>query len=95
MPAFDDVRAKQPFVVQIEEECDDSGGSGYDSGSLKPMEPEECPSCHGSGKQMVVRNYLAEALRIAAGSSSRAIEREHSAAVIEDCRALMAITEVR
>jgi hypothetical protein len=63
------------------------------------MELEDCPLCHGSGKHIVVRNYLAEALRIAAGKSAILAQREHLEAVIQHCRglvgALMAITDIR
>ena len=55
--------------------------------------------CQGSGKQIVIHNYLAEALRIAAGNSAMLAQREHLVAVIQHCRglvgALMAISEVR
>ena len=82
-------RTKPPFVVKVEQSCEDCGGSGYDRGSLNPIDPEECPVCHGSGKQVIVRNYLAEALRIAAGTSSVVAQREHLKAVIEHCRSLV------
>ena len=63
------------------------------------MDPEECPGCYGGGKQTVVHNYLAEALRIAAGNSAMLAQREHLQAVIQHCRslvgALMAIAEIR
>ncbi len=90
---------KPPLVVKVEEKCEECGGNGYDCGSLSPIDPEECPACHGSGKQIVVRNYLAEALRIAAGKSSLLAQREHLQAVIQHCRglvsALMAIADIR
>ncbi len=88
-----------PFVVKVEEKCEECGGNGYDCGSLSPIDPEECPVCHGSGKQIVVRNYLAEALRIAAGRAATLAQREHLQAVIQHCRglvgALMAIEDIR
>jgi hypothetical protein len=90
---------KPPFVVKVEEKCEECGGYGYDCGSLSCIDPDECPACHGSGKQIVVRNYLAEALRIAAGKTSMLAQREHLQAVIQHCRslvgALMAIEEIR
>jgi len=85
-----DLRTKPPFVVTVEEKCEECGGSGYDWGSLNLIDPEECPGCQGSGKQIVVHNYLAEALRIAAGKSSRPAQREHLDAVIQHCRSLVA-----
>lgn len=88
-----------PFVVKFEGACEDCGGSGYDCGSLNPVEPEECPGCHGSGKQIIVRNYLAEAFRIAAGRSATCPQQEHLQAVIQHCRsivgALMALSQIR
>ena len=85
-----DARTKPPFVVRVEGACEDCGGSGYNPGSLHPMEPEECRRCHGSGKQIVVRNYLAEALRIATGNSPIVPQPEHLQAIIEHCRGLVA-----
>jgi len=78
-----------PLAVQVEESCEHCGGSGYDWGSLSPMEPDVCPGCHGSGTQIVRRDYLAEALRIAGGRSATVPRREHLQAVIEHCRALV------
>ena len=95
----DERGAGSPFVVQVEENCEECGGYGYDWGSLSPTDPEDCPVCHGSGKQMVLRNYLAEALRIAAGKSSMLVQREHLEAVIQHCRglvsAVMTIADIR
>ncbi len=90
---------KPPQLVEVEEECEECGGSGYDCGSLSPIEPEDCPACFGSGKQIAVHNYLAEALRIAAGNSSMFARREHLLAVIQHCRglvgAVMSIADIR
>jgi hypothetical protein len=90
---------KPPYLVDVEEECEECGGAGYDCGSLTSIDPEECPTCFGSGKQMIVHNYLAEALRIAAGDSAMPAKREHLQAVIQHCRglvgALMAIADIR
>jgi hypothetical protein len=88
-----------PFVAQVEETCENCGGSGYDSGSLSPIEPEDCQACQGSGKQIVFHNYLAEALQIAAGNSAMLAQREHLVAVIRHCRglvgAVMGIADIR
>src|SRR5579862_4415768 len=65
------------YLVEVEEGCEECGGNGCDWGSLSPIDPEECPACLGSGKQTVVHNYLAEALRIAAGKSAMLAQREH------------------
>ena|ERR1700733_9394036 len=80
---------KPPYVVEVEEECEECGGSGCDCGSLSPIEPENCPVCQGSGKQIVIHDYLAEALRIAAGNSGMLAQREHLVAVIQHCRGLV------
>lgn|SRR5690242_10847273 len=67
-----------PFwIVEVEEDCEDCGGRGYDLGGLNPNEFEYCPSCLGSKTQMVTRNYLAEALRIATGEGYQLATREH------------------
>jgi hypothetical protein len=91
--------SKPPYEVEVEEKCEECGGSGYDCGSLSPIEPEDCPVCHGSGEQMIVHNYLAEALRIAAGNSAMLVQHEHLQAVIQHCRglvgALMAMADIR
>jgi hypothetical protein len=84
-----DHETKPPYVVEVEEDCDECGGSGYDCGSLSPIDPEECPACYGSRKQVTVHNYLAEALRIAAGQSKMLARREHLQAVIQHCRSLV------
>jgi hypothetical protein len=63
---------KAPFVVKIEEKCEDCGGNGYDCGSLSPIDPEECPAFHGIGKQLIVHNYLAEALKHRCGEKLNA-----------------------
>lgn len=89
MPPIEDSRTRPPFVARVEEKCEDCGGAGYDWGSLRPMDPAICPTCQGSGTQTVVRNYLAEALRIAAGKSSRLAQREHLEAVIQHFRDLV------
>ena len=78
---------KPPFVVRVQEKCEECAGCGYDCGSLS--DPEECPVCHGGGKQIVVRNYLAEALRITAWKSSMPAQYEHLEAVIQHCRGLV------
>lgn len=63
------VALARPVVARIQEVCDDCGGSGVDIGGLSATEAVVCPSCDGRGRQIVVRNYLAEALRIAAGQA--------------------------
>lgn len=91
---------KQPtYVVQVEVNCDECGGSGYDPGSLDPWGPEVCSVCHGAKTQTITRNYLAEAFQIASNPNSlRPIERLHLLAIIQHCReavsALVSLPEV-
>jgi hypothetical protein len=63
--------------------------TGYEPGSRSPIDPEECPGCYGSSKQIVVHNDLAEALRIAAVQSSMLAQREHLVALVQHCRTLV------
>jgi len=55
---IDGSRTRPPFIVSVEKKCEVCGGSGYDWGSLRPMEPDVCSTCDGTGIQIVVRNYL-------------------------------------
>jgi hypothetical protein len=91
--------ARPPYITEVEVNCDDCGGSGFDSGGLDPWGPEVCPVCHGAKTQRITRNYLAEAFQIAANQESeRSIERQHLVAVIQHCRetvsALVVLPEV-
>lgn len=53
------------YIIEVEANCDECGGSGFDPGGIDPWGPEPCPACHGAGTQRITKNYLAEALRIA------------------------------
>lgn len=35
--------------------CEDRGGSGRDIGSLNALEPEDCPTCNGTGRETIAR----------------------------------------
>ena len=70
-----------PFVAEIEQDCEECGGSGVDPGGLNAFEPEDCPVCHGTKRQTVTRNYLSEAFAITSGQSDRPIERQHLTAL--------------
>ena len=89
-----------PFSDLTEINCQDCGGKGYDPGSVNPRAPEECPTCHGSGKETVLRNYLAEAFRIAADpEADLRLERAHLVALTAYARQtvsalLMSLPEV-
>lgn len=87
------------YIVEVEVNCDECGGSGFDSGGLDPWGPEPCPLCHGAKTQRTTRNFLAEAFQIAANlESARPVERQHLVAVIQHCReavsALVSLPEV-
>lgn len=71
------------MTEQIEQDCEDCGGSGFDPGGLDPWGPEPCPTCHGAKTQVVTKNYLAEALRICADpESTQPVNRAHLVAVM-------------
>jgi len=46
---------RSPLSDFVEQVCEDCGGTGRDVGSLNPDEFEPCPTCHGSGKEIVLR----------------------------------------
>ena len=76
-----------PFVIEQEIPCEDCGGTGRDIGALDPWDGEVCSHCAGSGREMVIRNYLAEAFQIAANpESTRPVERAHLVAIVQYCR---------
>jgi hypothetical protein len=88
-----------PFSALVEIPCQDCGAKGYDSGSVNPHQPEVCPACQGSGKETVLRNYLAEAFRIAADPKTNLqLERAHLVALTAYARqtvsALIGLAEV-
>jgi hypothetical protein len=90
---------KSTHITEVEVNCEECGGSGFDPGGLDPWGPELCPVCHGAKTQRITGNFLAEAFRIAANQeSTRSIERQHLIAVIQHCRetvsALMVLPEV-
>jgi len=90
---------QSPYIAEIEMNCEECGGSGFDPGGVDPWGPEECPACHGERTQRITRNYLAEAFQIAANPDSiRPVERHHLIAVIQHCRqavsALVSLPEV-
>jgi hypothetical protein len=88
-----------PFSALVEIACQDCGGKGYDPGSVNPQESENCSTCHGSGKETILRSYLAEAFRIAADpETSLQLERAHLVALTAYARqtvsALLSLPEV-
>src|SRR5579864_2528614 len=52
-----------PFSDLVEIDCRDRGGTCYDPGGLIAVEPSACHACLGSGKEIILRNYLGEAFR--------------------------------
>jgi hypothetical protein len=88
-----------PFSDFVEIDCQGCGGKGYDPGGINPQEAEDCSACHGSGKETILRNYLAEAFRIAANPQANLqLERAHLVALTAYARqtvnALMSVQEV-
>ena len=75
-----------PCTVEVEQDCEECGGTGTDPGSLNPWDREPCSRCRGSKKEIVIRQYLAEAFRIAAGQSNLAPERPHLVALTQYAR---------
>ena len=76
-----------PYIVEVEVNCDECGGSGFDPGGIDPWGPEPCPVCHGAKTQRITRNYLGEALRIAANPACQVpVERAHLVAIVQYCR---------
>lgn len=99
--ALENARAEiqSPYIREVEVNCDECGGSGFDPGGIDPWGPEVCPGCHGARTQRIIRNYLAEAFQIAANpENTRPVERQHLIAVIQHCRqavsALVSLPEV-
>jgi hypothetical protein len=71
-----------PFSELVEVNCQDCGGRGYDPGSISSHEPDDCAACGASGKETILRNYLAEAFRIAADPNAELLlERAHLVAL--------------
>jgi hypothetical protein len=67
-----------PYILEVEVNCEECGGSGFDRGGIDPWGPELCSKCHGGKTQRITRNYLAEAFQIAANPDSmRQVERQH------------------
>jgi hypothetical protein len=76
-----------PYIIEIEADCDECGGSGFDPGGIDPWGPETCPACRGAGTQRITKNYLGEALRIAANPECPLpVERAHLVAIVHYCR---------
>src|SRR5579864_3509935 len=92
-------KIQRSYVVELDLPCDECGGSGFDPGGIDPWGPEPCPVCRGAGTQRITKNYLAEALRIAANPECLApVERAHLVAIVKYCRqvvsAAMGLPEV-
>ncbi len=76
-----------PFVIEQEIPCEDCGGTGRDIGGLDPWDGGACPRCAGSGRETVIRNYLAEGFQIVANpENTRPVERAHLVAIVQYCR---------
>ena len=79
-----------PYILEVEVNCEECGGSGFDPGGLDPWGPEPCAACHGAKTQRIARNFLAEAFQIVTNlDSARTVERQHLVAIIHHCRELI------
>lgn len=74
-----------PFTLLVEQECEDCGGTGVDTSALDP-DCQPCSHCQGSGKEEVLRQFLAEAFAIARGQITRQPEKAHLVAMTEYAR---------
>ena len=84
------VAGEPSYIVQVQVNCEECGGSGFDPGGIDPWGPETCPVCHGARTLRIVRNYLAEAFQIAANpNSTRQVERQHLVAIVQHCREMV------
>jgi len=87
---------RPPYILEVEANCEECGGSGVDPGSLDPWGPEPCPVCRGAKTQRIVRNYLAEALRIAGNPEcTMPVERAHLVAIVQYCRQVVSAAMCR
>jgi hypothetical protein len=92
--ALQEIEECPPFTIEVTMDCEDCGGTGRDQHSL---EFEYCPAAGCiDGKVKVMRQYLAEAFRIAAGEAIP-VEKGHLVALTVYARqtvsALMAAKE--
>lgn len=79
----------ESYIRTVEQKCEDCYGTGRDFGHPgHPLDAGDCAHCNGTGREIVTRNYLTEAFRIAQGESILPPEKEHLVAVIEHCRKL-------
>jgi hypothetical protein len=74
-----------PFTLLVEQKCEDCHGTGQDSGALD-NDYEPCSACNGSGKETVLRQFLAEAFQIARGQLTIQPEKAHLVAMTEYAR---------
>ena len=76
-----------PCIMEVEVDCEECGGSGFDPGGVDPWGPEPCSVCHGTKTQRIIRNYLGEALRIVGNTEcTLPVERAHLVAIVQYCR---------
>lgn len=74
-----------PFAIPEVIPCQDCGGNGIERGGLT-REGEVCRSCKGTKEETILRNYLAESLRIAAGQLEAPVTKRHLAAIVAYAR---------
>lgn len=85
--AIQEIEECPPYTVEVETVCEDCDGTGRDRYSSNPFEFEPCDAqgCN-DGKVKVMRQYLAEAFRIAAGEQIT-VEAGHLTALTAYARA--------
>ncbi len=81
------LKAQSPYAIEVDADCEECGGSGFDPGGIDPWGPEPCPTCRGAKTQRIIRNYLAEAFRIVGNPECQVpAERAHLVAIVHFCR---------
>ena len=85
--ALQEIEECPPYTVETTVECEDCSGTGTNLYNSNPFEWEPCEG-HGciDGKVKVMRQYLAEAFRIAAGEKIT-VEAGHLTALTAYARA--------
>jgi hypothetical protein len=51
-----------PHVLEIEVNCDECGGSGFDPGGIDPWGPDVCQLCYRAKTQRITRNLRGRSL---------------------------------
>lgn len=85
--ASEKLETRPPYTLEMEVNCEECGGLGFDSGGTDPWGPEPCPACQGAKTQTIIRNFLAEAFRMVSNPECLVpVERAHLVAIVQYCR---------